>query len=102
MQFPVTDSPVADSPVMDFPVMDFPVMDFLWGTNGEYPGRAHLVPRAEHFALCSTRLLRLPLAIAERWHYRPAELVICPECAIAYVAFRFPALTDPPPAFGRA
>lgn len=67
------------------------MVDLLWGASEVYPGRVHLVPDREPYALCSTRLLHVPLLIAQRWTRRPAGLVVCPECAIAHLITAYPA-----------
>lgn len=66
-----------------------------WGVTDAYPGRVHLVADTEAFALCSTRLLHCPLPIVRRWPHRPAELTICPECALAFLLTACPAVPTP-------
>ncbi|MGQ0841506.1 hypothetical protein [Actinokineospora sp.] len=68
-----------------------------WGVSSIYRGRAHLLYDHDRAGLCG-------LPTTEVFCQRPAAL-ICPECAIAYVAAVFP--STPPvhpgrPVAGRA
>ncbi|UVS80217.1 hypothetical protein Actkin_03967 [Actinokineospora sp. UTMC 2448] len=57
--------------------------EVCWGTSAVYRGRAHLVPTHRTAGLCG-------MPVDARCVQRPAERVVCPECAIAYVAAVFP------------
>jgi hypothetical protein len=58
--------------------------DVCWGTSATYRGRAHLVPASRTVGLCG-------MPVDARFHERPSEPLMCPECAIAYVTAVFPA-----------
>jgi hypothetical protein len=61
-----------------------------WAVNRDYPGRAHLVLANPHTALC-----RMP--VHELHIVRPLVPLICPECALAFVATLFAPGLEPPP-----
>lgn len=56
--------------------------EVCWGTSVAYRGRAHLVPTHRAARPCA-----MPVDVRDQ---RPTERVVCPECAIAYVAAAFP------------
>ncbi|SDC17851.1 hypothetical protein [Actinokineospora iranica] len=58
--------------------------EVCWGISDAYGGRTHLVLLNYRVALCA-------MPVDTRYRDRPSERMICPECAIAYIAAVFPA-----------
>lgn len=55
-----------------------------WATNGLYPSRVHMTNGRGQVSLCG-----FPVDSVTR--YRPSDLWVCPDCAMAYVDVSFPA-----------